>query len=131
MHYNWAAEHPESVAAIGGIYPVGNLTSWPSLAKSHQAYGISADELANILPQHNPIDRLAPLAKAGIPLMHIHGDKDHLVPLEKNSAIIDQRYRELGGTMILEVVPNGGHDLGKHWFQNQSLTDFLIKHAAP
>jgi hypothetical protein len=131
MHYNWAAEHPEFVAAIGGIYPVGNLTSWPSLAKAHQAYGVSAEELATILPQHNPIDRLAPLAKAGVPLMHIHGDKDHLVPLEKHSAIIDQSYRELGGTMILEVIKGGGHDLNKHWFESQSLTDFLIKHAAP
>jgi hypothetical protein len=131
MHYNWAAEHPESVAAIGGIYPVGNLASWPSLAKSHHAYGVSAEELAKILPQHNPIDRLAPLAKAGIPLMHIHGDKDGLVPLEKNSAIIDQRYRELGGTMTLEIIKNGGHDMAKHWFQSQSLVDFLIKHAKP
>ena len=131
MHYNWAAEHPESVAAIGGIYPVGNLASWPSLANAHQAYGISAKELEKILPQHNPIDRLAPLAKAGIPLMHLHGDKDRLVPLEKNSGVIDERYRELGGTMTLKIIKNGGHDMAKDWFQSQDLTDFLIKHAAP
>ncbi|MHC1767073.1 MAG: hypothetical protein AB9869_22685 [Verrucomicrobiia bacterium] len=31
MLYNWAAEHPDSVGGIAGIYPVGDLRSWPGL----------------------------------------------------------------------------------------------------
>ena len=31
MLYNWAAEHPDSVGCIAGIYPVCNLRSWPGL----------------------------------------------------------------------------------------------------
>ena len=74
MLYNWAAEHPECVAGIAGIYPVCNLRSWPGLDKACGAYGLTAAQLETQLPQHNPIDRLAPLAKAGVPIFHIHGD---------------------------------------------------------
>ena len=127
MHYNWAAENPQAVAAIAGVYPVGNLTSWPGLAKAAPAYGITPDELAGQLADHNPIDRLAPLAKARIPIFHLHGDKDGTVPLEKNSGLIKQRYDQLGGPMTLEIIPGGGHDMKPHWFQSQTLVDFIIR----
>ena len=39
------------------------------------------DELQAHLVEHNPIDRLAGLAKAGVPLFAIHGDSDQVVPL--------------------------------------------------
>ena len=34
MLYNWAVEHPDSVGGIAGIYPVGNLRSWPGLDRA-------------------------------------------------------------------------------------------------
>ena len=117
------------MAAIAGIYPVGNLTSWPGLPRASKAYGLSEAGLAGACADHNPIDRLAPLAKAGVPLMHIHGDNDTVVPLEKNSGLIKQRYDPLGGRMILEVIEGGGHDMKHHWFQSRSLVDFMIHHA--
>jgi hypothetical protein len=129
MLYNWATEHPGSVAAIAGIYPVGNLASWPGLARACQAYGMSGEQLAAQLPRHNPVDRLAPLAKAGIPIMHLHGDRDKVVPLKHNSGLIRDRYAELGGTMTLEIIDGGGHDLSAHWFESRSLVDFIIEHA--
>jgi hypothetical protein len=51
------------------------------------------------------------------------------VPLDKNSAIIKERYDKLGGPMTLEVVPGQGHNMWSGWFQSQNLVDFLIKHA--
>lgn len=126
MLYNWAAEHPENVAAIAGIYPVGNLTSWPGLPRAAAAYGISPDELASQLAVHNPVDRLAPIARARIPIFHLHGDKDVTVPLEKNSGLLKERYDKLGGQMTLEIIPGGGHDMNAHWFQNPGLVDFVI-----
>lgn len=129
MLYNWAVENPESVACIAGIYPVGNLSSYPGLDKACGAYHLTAQELAASLTKHNPIDRLAPLAKAKVPLFHIHGDRDHLVPLEANSALVATRYKELRGAMTLEVVKGGGHDLSPHWFRSQTLVDFVIQHA--
>ena len=81
------------------------------------------------MSKHNPIDRLAPLAKAKVPIFHIHGDNDSVVPVDKNSAIIKERYDKLGGPMTLEVVKGQGHNMWLGWFQSQSLVDFVIKHA--
>ena len=36
--------------------------------------------LGRRLAEHNPIDRLAPLAKAGVPILHVHGDADTVGP---------------------------------------------------
>lgn len=129
MLYNWAAENPASVASIAGIYPVCNLASYPGLARACGAYGMTEAQLAAKLAQHNPIDRLAPLAKANIPIYHFHGDNDKVVPLDKNSAIVKERYGKLGGKMTLEVVRGGGHDMWPGWFLNQKLVDFVIANA--
>ena len=97
MLYNWAAEHADCVQCIGGIYTVCDQSSWPGLAKSCPAYGMTEAELAKHLAEHNPIDRLAPLARAKIPILHLHGDADTLVPLDRNSGELARRYRALGG----------------------------------
>ena len=130
MLYNWAAENPDKVACIAGIYPVCNLASWPGLSRACGAYGLSAGELKASLAQHNPIARLAPLAKARVPIFHIHGDKDGVVPLDANSATVAARYKNLGGPMILKVIENQGHNMWAGWFEDQELVDFVIKHAA-
>jgi pimeloyl-ACP methyl ester carboxylesterase len=129
MHYNWAAENPQSLAAIAGIYPVGNLASWPGLPRASKAYGMTGAGLAAQLSDHNPIERLAPLAGAGIPILHIHGDSDTVVPMDRNSGLIQQRYAPLGGKMVLDVIAGGGHDMNSHWFQSRKLVDFMIRHV--
>jgi dipeptidyl aminopeptidase/acylaminoacyl peptidase len=130
MLYNWAAEHPESVACVAGIYPVCNLKSYPGLATACGAYGLTEAELTAQLVQNNPIDRLVPLAKAKVPLFHIHGDSDALVPLKDNSGELAGRYRELGGSIELVVPPSQGHNMWKGFFQCDELVQFVIKHAA-
>ena len=129
MLYCWAVENPDKVKCITGIYPVCNISSYPGFKRACGAYGLTAEELKAQLSEHNPIDRLAPLAKAKVPIFHIHGDNDSVVPLDKNSAIIKERYDKLGGPMTLEVVKGQGHNMWSGWFQSQSLVDFVIKHA--
>ena len=85
MTLTWAAENVDKVAGFAGIYPVCNLASWPGLAKACGPYHLTSEQLAKQLTEHNPIDRLAPLAKAGVPLFAIHGDNDTVVPLNANS----------------------------------------------
>jgi len=130
MLYNWATENPTRVACIAGIYTVCDLRSYPGLDKAAGAYGLSAAELAGRLGQHNPIARLAPLAKAGVPILHIHGDADKVVPLEQNSGELARRYRALGGHVRLIVVPGKGHQVCPEFFQCQALVDFVVTHAA-
>ncbi|MBI5834309.1 MAG: prolyl oligopeptidase family serine peptidase [Armatimonadetes bacterium] len=130
MLYNWAAEHADAVACIAGIYPVCNLRSYPGLDKACGAYGLTAAELEAQLAQHNPIDRLAPLAKAGVPILHIHGDVDTVVPLADNSGEVAKRYEALGGKMQLIVPPGQGHNLWEGFFQCQELVDFVLANSA-
>ena len=130
MLYCWAAENPKKVKCITGIYPVCNIASYPGLKHASGAYGLTADGLKQQLHKHNPIARLAPLAKAKIPVFHIHGDVDRVVPLELNSAAVKTRYDQLGGMMTLEIVKGQGHNMWVGWFQSQNLVDFILRHAS-
>lgn len=129
MLYNWAAENPKYVACIAGIYPVCNLSSYPGLGRACSAYDMSKEQLTAKLVEYNPIDRLAPLAKANVPIFHIHGDSDTVVPLDKNSAVVKERYEELGGKITLEIVKGQGHNMWSGFFKSQNLVDFVIGHG--
>lgn len=130
MLYNWAVEHADSVAGIAGVYPVCDLTSYPGLPKAAGAYEMTAEELESNLGEHNPIDRLTPLAKAGVPIFHIHGDIDKVVPHDANSGEVVRRYRQLGGKMQLDIAEGQGHNMWPGFFQHQALVDFVIARSA-
>ena len=66
-----------------------------------------------------------------MPIFHIHGDADDVVPLEDNSALLASRYRELGGSMRLRIPPGQGHNVWDGFFQCQELVEFVIAHASP
>lgn len=129
MLYNWAVEHPESVGGIAGIYPVCNLASYPGIKRAAPAYKMSAEELEAKLADHNPVDRLAPLAKAKVPIFHIQGDSDRVVPHEKNTGLLAERYKKLGGPIEVELIEGQGHNMWRGWFESQTLTDFMIERA--
>ena len=129
MLYNWAVEHPDAVSGVAGIYPVCNIESYPGVAKAAGAYEMTAEQLQASLKQHNPIHRLAPLAKAKVPVLHIHGDQDRLVPLDENSGALASNYRKLGGPVEVEVIKGQGHNMWEGWFQSQKLTDFIVARA--
>ena len=129
MTLSWAAENPDQVAGFAGIYPVCNLESYPGVTKAADAYGLAGEELQAHLAAYNPIDRLAPLARCGIPLFAIHGDADRLVPLEANSGLMKERYIGLGGRMEL-IVPKGqGHNMWSGFFQSKELVNFVKSNA--
>lgn len=127
MLYNWAVQNPSRVRCIAGIYPVCDLRSYPGLEKASKAYGMTVRELEAGLTQYNPIDRLKPLAEAGVPILHVHGDEDEVVPIERNSAELARRYREFGGNIRLVIIPNKGHVYSELFFQNQQLVDFVLE----
>jgi len=90
---------------------------------------LSEAELDAQLAKHNPVERLAPIAKAKIPILHIHGDSDKVVPIEKNSQAIRDRYRALGGPMELIVVPGQGHNFHTAFFESDAMRSFILKHG--
>ena len=91
---------------------------------------MTADQLKEKLPEHNPIDRLAPLAKAKVPIFHIHGDVDRVVPLEANSGEVARRYKKLGGQMELVIAKDQGHNMWQGFFTCQALVDFVVERCA-
>ena len=131
MTLSWAADNPDKVGGFAGIYPVCNLSSYPGLQRAAPAYGLTPEKLELELATHNPVDRMAALAKAGVPLFAIHGDVDKVVPLEANSKLVETRYKAAGGTMQL-VVPEGqGHNMWTGFFESKELVEFVIQNAKP
>ena len=129
MLYNWAVEHPESVAGVAGIYPVCNLASYPGLKRAAPAYDLNAEELKKVLAEHNPVDRLKPLAAHKVPVLHLQGDSDRVVPHEQNSGLLAERYASLGGPIEVQLIKGQGHNMWRGWFESQKLTDFMIERA--
>ena len=125
----WAAENADKVAGFAGVYPVSNIASYPGVSRAAGAYQMTADQMKEHVAEHNPVDRLASLAKAGVPLFAIHGDDDKVVPLPLNSGLLKERYTALGGSMQLIIPPGQGHNMWEGFFHCQELVDFVKTNA--
>jgi len=129
--YAWASRQPERVERIGGICPATDFWTWPGIYNVTQfpapglGYGLTYDELMRTSSDYNPIDRLEPLARHGVRVLHIHGDRDDLVPMAANSTELARRYRRLGGRAEIVVLPGLGHG-GTPLYESQPLLDFLL-----
>jgi pimeloyl-ACP methyl ester carboxylesterase len=137
--YGYAFRHPEKVDRIAAIYPAVDFRSWPQLhlvvgpsaiAPQGLAYELTTSQMLSQIKQYNPIDNLAPLAYAGIPIRHIHGDADTIVPIGPNSNVAVSRYLALGGDIELEVFPGSGHG-GTQFFADDDTINFLTASSAP
>lgn len=138
--YNWATANPDRVAAIYADAAVCDFKSWPGgkgkgkgsandwkLVMERYHFRSEAEALAYT---GNPVDRLEPLAKAGVPLLHVYGDADDVVPWEENTGLVAQRYRQLGGLITLIAKPGVGHH--PHGLEDSTpIVEFILKHAHP
>jgi hypothetical protein len=137
--YGWAFRHAKCVDRIGGMCPATDFRSYPTLPNVVAGptkgldYGLSLGELERRAGELNPIDNLAPLAKANVKVLHLHGDEDTLVPTGANSKELARRYRELGGQAEIvllkglgaERANSRGHD-GPELYESAALFDFLL-----
>ena len=77
----------------------------------------------------NPIDILAPIAAAHIPIIHLCGDIDSAVPKAENTDIIRDRYTKLGGNFVLIVKQGCNHH--PHGMADPTpVVNFVIAHCA-
>ncbi|HOI56584.1 MAG TPA: prolyl oligopeptidase family serine peptidase [Phycisphaerae bacterium] len=130
MLYNWAAEHAECVRCIGAIYPVCNIRHPQRLETVCKAYELTSEQLLAQIDRHHPPERLAPLAAAGVPILHIHGDRDEIVLLENNSGDLIRRYQALGGPGELIIVHDKGHEEVPEYFERPELLEFFLHQGA-
>jgi pimeloyl-ACP methyl ester carboxylesterase/lysophospholipase L1-like esterase len=136
--YNWAIANPGKVACIYADAPVCDFKSWPgglgagegsprdwALVLSEYGFANEGEALAY---EGNPVDRLEPLAKAGVPLLHVFGDADKVVPWEENTGRVAERYRALGGSISLIRKRGVGHH--PHGLTDPTpIVEFILKHA--
>lgn len=128
---SWAAQNPQRVAGLAGIYPAFDLRTYPGLENAAPAYGLSPAQLQQSLAEHNPISHADVLAEARIPVLIIHGDQDDVVPLAPNSGKLADAYAAAGAADVAKVivVRGGKHDFWTGYFQCQELVDFMIERA--
>lgn len=141
--YNWAKRNPEKVCCIYAEAPVCDFKSWPfgrgKYKGSHQedwdrllkTYDFNSTEEA-LEYKDNPVDNLEKLAAAKVPILHVIGLNDQIVPPEENTFILVDRYVKLGG--IATIYPNtkGRENLAGHHFvldDPEYIVDFIIRNT--
>jgi len=137
--YRWAFGNTEKVGCIYGDAPVCDMKSWPGgkgkgaaspkdWQQAISVYHFSSEQQMMDFTG-NPIDILAPLAAARIPVIHVCGDADRTVPEEENTDIVRTRYRALGGEFTLIVKE--GCDHHPHGLADPApVINFIVGHCA-
>ncbi|MEN8118672.1 MAG: GDSL-type esterase/lipase family protein [Bacteroidota bacterium] len=140
--YNWAKKNPEKVNAIYAEAPVCDFKSWPAgfgEGKGSQddwkllmaEYGfVTVEEAKDYVG--NPIDGLAELAKHKVPVIHMIGLNDEVVPAKENTLMLIDRYIKLGGIATIVPCTKGEQKLFGHHFpiDNPRLgADFIKYHS--
>jgi pimeloyl-ACP methyl ester carboxylesterase len=132
--FNWAALHPDRVACIYVDAPVCDFKSWPGgkgkgkgspgdWQKLQKDYHFK-DEAEALAYTKNPIDNLKPLADAGVPLLHVCGDADDIVPVAENTKVLQERYEKLGGKITVILKKGIGHVHGMD--DPRPIIDFIL-----
>ncbi len=103
--YAWAIENPDKVSCITCENPV----------------------LRSLMSKTQPIDHLAPLAKVGVPLIHVCGSLDPW--LNDHTRVVEKRYKELGGPITVIVKEGEGHDPTAPR-DPKPIVDFILAHQS-
>lgn len=120
---NWAVAHPDKTLAVYLDNAVCDFKSWPGGQPKKLGTGKGSDaEWKKLLAAFdfknddeaiqfklNPVDNLAPLAKAKVPLLLVYGDKDAVVPHAENSERVYDRYKALDAPVERIVKPGQDH----------------------
>jgi pimeloyl-ACP methyl ester carboxylesterase len=83
--YAWAIENPDKVSCVYAENP----------------------HMHSALAKTQPLDNLAPLAKANVPLLHVCGSLDPW--FKDNTLEVEKRYKKLGGKIQVIVKQGEGH----------------------
>ncbi len=133
---NWAIANPAKVSCIYNDAAVCDFKSWPGGRGNGKG---SASEWQRVLKVYefetekqaleysgNPVDNLKPLAEAKVPLLHVYGDADQVVPWDENTGVVAKRYKALGGSIQLIGKPGVGHH--PHGLEDSTpIIEFILK----
>jgi len=136
--YNWAVQNPDKVACIYADAPVLDGSSWPGgfgsgkgspvdWERFKQAYQIN--NLADSMHfKGDPIHQAAAIAKTGIPLIHVCGDADQVVPISENTDSFEEQILSNGGQ--IKVIRKEGVRHHPHSLEDpQEILKFVLKNS--
>lgn len=128
--FNWAIRNADKVACIYVDAPVCDVYSWPGRGRKDlwgdllKEWNLTEEDMKSF--NGNPINNLAPLAKAGIPIITVCGDSDKVVPYTDNMKMIVERYRAMGG--LVETILKPGCDHHPHSLEEpEPVVDFIVR----
>lgn len=133
--YNWAAQNTDKVFSIYADAPVCDIKSWPgglyegtgspaAWQLCLAAYGL--DTLSLKAFRGIPIYTCINVAKAGIPVLHVYGEADTVVPYSENTALLAEQFRQAGG--VIELIGKAGVGHHPHSLADpKPIVDFILK----
>ena len=137
--YNWGSANPEKVACIYADAPVCDLRSWPGRKKEGKeanpewaehlkAYNITEETVDEF--RGMPIYNCVRLAEARVPVLHVCGAVDEVVPIQENTYVLEKNYRAAGGDIKVIVKEGIGHH--PHSLKDPSpIVRFILSHTSP
>lgn len=141
--YAWAKRNPSKVSCIYAEAPVCDFTSWPGGKGKGKGSKADWEKLLKVFHfttaqalayKDQPKDHLETLAAYKVPILHVIGLKDSIVPYAENTALLVQNYIDNGGPATVIPMTRGPQDLNGHHFtieQPQALADFICSHTLP
>ena len=137
--YNWGSENTGKVACIYADAPVCDMRSWPggkgkgagspSDWKLHlEAYNLTEETIGNF--RGMPVFNAEKLARAGVPVLHVVGAADSIVPVDENTYLLEKTYREAGGDIKIIVKEGNGHH--PHSLKDPApIVRFILSNTSP
>ncbi|MEM1136003.1 MAG: prolyl oligopeptidase family serine peptidase [Bacteroidota bacterium] len=134
--YNWTVANINKVACIYADAPVCDIKSWPGgLGKGNgstndwkkclKAYQLTTKSVNNY--EGLPIYQAKNIAEAQIPIIHVCGAADQIVPIAENTLLLKTNLEKYGSTMELILKEGIGHH--PHSLKNPTpIVDFILKH---
>jgi len=123
--YGWAKRNPDKVSCIYAEAPVCDPKSWPGgkgkgpgsekdWAAWLKLFNVSEEEAVKF--SDIPLNDLAGLASFKVPILHVIGLDDKLVPPAENSDLLVRNYMKLGGPVSVYPMTRGEQTLEGHHF---------------
>ncbi len=141
--YGWAKRNPSRVSVIYAEAPVCDPKSWPGGKGTGTGSAGDWEKWLKIMHQTEdsfagfrdiPLNDLEGLASFKVPLIHVIGLNDKVVPNAENTYPLIEKYIRLGGPATVYPMTRGEQKLNGHHFPIENpafFADIIQYHSTP